>query len=1540
MTNPTFPQLRQVFRVTAAALVLAALAASAQVTWPTLPKGFRATTNAVSVWAVDPMPDWATTAIQANDPAHLDNSLGSLVDQTKREDLKQRIFYESLSTPATKVAEWCLVNGASLGFHTVLTERRSLSLVPLDVAVSRTNVLMARLLMAAGADTMSRRGSSWPTAENFFFNTFRPYFGTWSAAAEKKTGIRSFWSAPKDPPSTSNLELSRLLIEAGFDPFATNGTRVLIDTAAENSLWYLVDILLTNQPLPVLRNERGSLSLNLALEHDLTNSVKFLRAVPAPMDIFAAAQLDDVPVIRSALASGASLDSKDRLGRTPLMLAIGKRASAAEEFLVGAGADLAVSDLSGRSVAHTAALMGNIRMLARLKSAGIPLDQPDHGSATPFQVAVEKRQTASANWLLAEGQLGTNGSSELIFKAAVSQGDDRLVLRLWYLFGQQGRLPKIGYASKPPEDKADRLLDRIRAKTPIFFPGLWSAKPELEKLWADAVLDDRPSLLETALKDVPVSKRRELFPDEALLTAVSCNLTNLAGWLIDQGFSVTGGPMPPPRWPTETGLLGGNPIGKTPLEVAVRERHAEMVSLLLSRQANPEASGNREHKPLSLLLLTIRSNESAVWRKAALDCAERLLAAGANPLSGASSFSRSPLDAFTPEGLWPINRAISDAPQLADSLLTNCVRTDITNRLGETLLHYAAKLDRVDALRTLARRGAKLDSRDRNGTTPLRAALAAGHERAAWTLRDRGATVDLLTLVESSDQPAAIKALKGARLDVTNAQGETVLHVAAKLGWTEFSKSLIAAGAALEASRHDGGTPLTAAVESRSAETVELLLSKGALPNGLKGGHTPLHAAVAVTNEPAVRRLAALGADPLALNRSGKSPLGLARERNLPALAALVGGGSPSANPASASPSSAQPPPGDLASTLFFAVTNGAIEVLEHAAKTTPLGSIRNARSESLMWAALGSKKTALFAFLATNGVSPDLRDTLGNTILHAAAAQLGRADALASLLSLGADPAATNLAGATPLHLVSGSQWSDPSQAMALLEAKAPLEALDLEGRTPLLALLERGSTNLPFVLLKAGASAKVRTRSGQTALHLLADAELESIHKGFPKESRRVFIRLENTGPVTALVKALVAAGAELNAQNADGDTALHLAARTANGLVEQALLKNEASVLIRNKAGESGLFLLCSGGEQSSPQWIVLPGVTGTVWSAVARRDTATLEEFLKADPAVLFAKNAGNFTLLRRIFIAPDPRPMLEIATRHLAEARKIMDAEPQLCAVLLDDAEKLKATLPPGTATDRNAAIWMNAAVLLERTNVIALLAKNGVPTVAATPGYASFPAIAERAGFDAYAKLAGGGSREDIWSAAADGDALKVAAIVRNNPALVTATNAAGLQAIHVAAAFGRTNVARALKEAGADVNALESGVDGGHPLQIAAYRKHAGMVRWLLDNGARINAVGTMGNTALHEAVAMASPEILALLIERGGDLSIRNQRRMKPADFAMQAMRDPKAFEEITRILVNNGESPGMRPPMSPFGIQPPTPRPPPLEPQSGKR
>jgi truncated hemoglobin YjbI len=78
-------------------------------------------------------------------------------------------------------------------------------------------------------------------------------------------------------------------------------------------------------------------------------------------------------------------------------------------------------------------------------------------------------------------------------------------------------------------------------------------------------------------------------------------------------------------------------------------------------------------------------------------------------------------------------------------------------------------------------------------------------------------------------------------------------------------------------------------------------------------------------------------------------------------------------------------------------------------------------------------------------------------------------------------------------------------------------------------------------------------------------------------------------------------------------------------------------------------------------------------------------------------------------------------------------------------------------------------------------------------------------------------------------------------------------------------------DVVRALVQAGADVNAC-GGVTGATALHMAARRGHVEIARALLDSGAAVNARDRKGDTPLQRALNCRKSGVSQLLLERGG--------------------------------------------------------------------
>ena len=133
----------------------------------------------------------------------------------------------------------------------------------------------------------------------------------------------------------------------------------------------------------------------------------------------------------------------------------------------------------------------------------------------------------------------------------------------------------------------------------------------------------------------------------------------------------------------------------------------------------------------------------------------------------------------------------------------------------------------------------------------------------------------------------------------------------------------------------------------------------------------------------------------------------------------------------------------------------------------------------------------------------------------------------------------------------------------------------------------------------------------------------------------------------------------------------------------------------------------------------------------------------------------------------------------------------------------------------------------------------------------------------------------------------------KVAAALLAHPAiLVDASNEAGETAVMMAALRGNLEWTQRLLERGAAVNR-----NGWSPLHYAATGPEAKVVALLLDQGATIEALSPNRSTPLMMAARYGSEASVDLLLARGANTRLRNDRDMNAADFARSAGRDALA-------------------------------------------
>jgi ankyrin repeat protein len=459
-----------------------------------------------------------------------------------------------------------------------------------------------------------------------------------------------------------------------------------------------------------------------------------------------------------------------------------------------------------------------------------------------------------------------------------------------------------------------------------------------------------------------------------------------------------------------------------------------------------------------------------------------------------------------------------------------------------------------------------------NGGSP-RAGAGISYQGGA---PDPAATA-LINAVRKSDRGALRQLLqKKTDVNAASADGSTALTWAAQLGDLETAQLLLAAGANARTANRYGITPLQAAAVNGDPALIKALLKAGADPNAvLPEGETILMTAARTGRVAALEALLDGGARLEGHEKwFGETPLIWAAAENHGAAVELLIRRGADANAASAKQNYRSRRSGQSVMAL------GSWTPLMYAARENALDAGR-----------------ALIAGKA----NPDLVDPDGATALVIAILNANY-DFAKLLLDAGADPNIVDTAaGMGPLYAAidmhrlavgHGRPNPHPSGALdaldivrLLLERKADpnarLKAVIMQrqhtagdstlaaGATPLMRAAKSGDIAMVRVLLAGGADPTATLPNKTTPLMFAAglgwrdgSPAAPSYDQGPPEEA-------------VETIKALMAAGIDINASNDAGDTALHAAVSgRGSEVIVRALLALGADTTAKNKRGQTPL------------------------------------------------------------------------------------------------------------------------------------------------------------------------------------------------------------------------------------------------------------------------------------------------------------------------------------------------------------------------------
>jgi ankyrin repeat protein len=411
---------------------------------------------------------------------------------------------------------------------------------------------------------------------------------------------------------------------------------------------------------------------------------------------------------------------------------------------------------------------------------------------------------------------------------------------------------------------------------------------------------------------------------------------------------------------------------------------------------------------------------------------------------------------------------------------------------------------------------------------------------------------------------AKVRTLLRQRVDVNAPQpdGMTALHWAAYHDDETLARELIRAGASVAAANRYGVRPLSLACTNGNVTMVRLLIDAGADPNfALPGGETPLMTASRTGTVEVVNMLVSRGAAVNAKDegRGQTALMWAAAEGHAPVVAALIEAG---ADVHARVPSGLTP--------LLFAVREGRLGVvrvfLEKGADVNEIIPTDGARRRGY------------------GGPAP----RAGLSALHLAVMN-AHFDLAAALLDAGANPNA-DLPGYTPLHAITvvrkpGVGDNDPapegSGRMTSIELVKRLVArganvnakmtkkvnlnntrMNELGATPFLLAALTADAELMRTLAALGADPLVRNVENSTALMMAAGLATRSPGEDAGTE-----------GEVLEAVQAALDLGADINAVDVNGETAIHSAAYKNLPKVVKFLASKGAKIDLWNRPNKFG-------------------------------------------------------------------------------------------------------------------------------------------------------------------------------------------------------------------------------------------------------------------------------------------------------------------------------------------------------------------------------
>ncbi|XP_067217780.1 transient receptor potential cation channel, subfamily N, member 1 [Chanodichthys erythropterus] len=573
-----------------------------------------------------------------------------------------------------------------------------------------------------------------------------------------------------------------------------------------------------------------------------------------------------------------------------------------------------------------------------------------------------------------------------------------------------------------------------------------------------------------------------------------------------------------------------------------------------------------------------------------------------------------------------------------------------------------------------------------------------------------------------------------------------------------------------------------------------------------------------------------------------------------------------------------------------------------------------------------------MLKFLYLCKASPNILDKMDRSPLHIAAEQ-GHTNVVEILTEkFKSCVLARTKDGSTLLHIA--SQCGHPATALLLLRKGVPLYMPNKSGAVCLHAAAKRGHTAVVKALLQKGANVDATAKDGQTALHIAVEnckPQVVQMLLGFGAHVQLKGGKAQETPlHIAARVKdgvrvaeMLLKSGADVNAEQENGETAMHVAARHGALQMIQALIQEGGDVTWKSKVDENSLHvavrhchahvvkeILNSLTNERSREEAELcvregnqNGETPLHLAAELRRDTVH-----KTDEDICIIK------------ILMEHHADITAVTRQSGETPLHYNARVGNTAVL----QEMLSNVPTNqlqTAINKHAKNgWSPLLLAAEQghTEVVrVLLQTNARVDVFDEEGKAAIHLAAEQGHQDivdillshkAFVNTKTKLGLTPLHLSARTGSARLVRLLVETHQAIVDALSLRKQTPLHLAAISGQLDVCSSLLNLKADITAAD--IHGQTPLHLAVENDHSEVVKLFLRHRPELATLANMeGATCTHIAAAKGSAAVIRELLtfNQGGPLTLNNKANgLCPLHLAAAG-----GHTEVVKVLLEAGAS-----------------------------